>query len=298
MKITVTSRNKSKNFPLQLEFPADATVDDLVKAIHSKFPRYTPHRQRLTKDGAPLEQGKTLAACGIKDGDSVALKDLGPQIGWKTVFLVEYFGPILVHPIFYYYGEQIYGKKFEHSQMQTVAFYLVLLHFIKRELETLFVHRFSHATMPFINIFKNSAHYHILSGVNLAYWVYGPWAAMGTGLGSRSEAYILACVGIWAWGEISNFVTHMTLRNLRPPGTRVRKVPYGYGFDLVSCPNYFFETVAWVAYSFLTQSWAAWLFTIVAVGQMYIWAEKKHRNYRKEFKDYPLRRRAMFPYLA
>ena len=71
----------------------------------------------------------------------------------------------------------------------------VLLHFAKRELETVFVHRFSHGTMPFFNIFKkyvssyasrllriynvlllisSSAHYHILSGVLLAYSIYSP----------------------------------------------------------------------------------------------------------------------------
>lgn len=48
----------------------------------------------------------------------------------------------------------------------------------------------------------------------------------------------------------------MTLRNLRPPGTRVRAIPYGYGFDLVSCPNYFFEFIAWTAVCFLSTSWS------------------------------------------
>lgn len=51
-------------------------------------------------------------------------------------------------------------------------------------------------------------------------------------------------------------MTHITLRNLRPPGTRVRAIPYGYGFDLVSCPNYFFEFLAWSAVCFLTTSWS------------------------------------------
>jgi len=56
------------------------------------------------------------------------------------------------------------------------------------------------------------------------------------------------------WAELSNLITHINLRNLRPPGTRVRKIPYGYGFNLVSCPNYFFEIVAWIAVVALTQS--------------------------------------------
>jgi very-long-chain enoyl-CoA reductase len=66
----------------------------------------------------------------------------------------------------------------------------------------------------------------------------------------------------------------------------------------VSCPNYFFETLAWVAVSILTLSWSAYLFLIVAVGQMYLWAVKKHKGYRKDFSDYPRGRKAMFPFIA
>ncbi|CAG8585423.1 6190_t:CDS:2 [Cetraspora pellucida] len=133
-----------------------------------------------------------------------------------------------------------------------------MAHFLKREIETLFVHRFSHGTMPFMNVFKNSFHYHALSGINLAYWTYGPWNASGTLSSERPEWYIWACTAVFVYAQISNFSTHITLRNLRPPGTRVRKIPYGYGFGLVSCPNYFFETIAWISICALTKSYAVY----------------------------------------
>lgn len=123
----------------------------------------------------------------------------GPQIGWRTVFLIEYGGPLFIHPIFYYLSNSIYGGDgVEHSRMQTVTFVLIMLHFLKRELETVFVHRFSHGTMPFFNVFKNSAHYWFLSGVNLAYWVYGPWFGAGKAASARSDVWLYGCVAVWA----------------------------------------------------------------------------------------------------
>ena len=56
------------------------------------------------------------------------------------------------------------------------------------------------------------------------------------------------------FAEISNLHTHLTLRNLRPANTRKRAIPYGYGFSLVSCPNYFFEAVTWGVICVMTGS--------------------------------------------
>jgi very-long-chain enoyl-CoA reductase len=42
----------------------------------------------------------------------------------------------------------------------------------------------------------------------------------------------------------------------------------------------------------------AWAFVAVSSGQMLIWAQKKHRAYKKEFGDkYPRGRKAMIPFI-
>ena len=39
---------------------------------------------------------------------------------------------------------------------------------------------------------------------------------------------------------------------MRPAGTTKRGIPYGFGFGLVSCPNYLFETLAWTTITVMT----------------------------------------------
>jgi very-long-chain enoyl-CoA reductase len=42
-------------------------------------------------------------------------KDLGMQISWTTVFLVEYFGPILITLLLILFQKQIYGKTSDYT---------------------------------------------------------------------------------------------------------------------------------------------------------------------------------------
>jgi len=295
----------ARGLPITIDIGKDATVATVKKAIEKKFPQFHASRQRLCvkDDKKALDDDERLTSVlGEKfESGELVVKDLGPQVGWMTVFLVEYLGPLIIHPLFYHFPQYWYGKDVEHSTLQKYAYLLVLLHFTKRELETLLVHRFSHGTMPFWNIFKNSSHYHLLSGVLLAYDLYRPLRSAANVKGTiwDNEQFLLICAGIWAFAELSNLHTHLTLRSLRPEGTRKRAIPYGYGFSFLSCPNYFFEALAWITFSVMTGSLAASIFALVSISQMTIWAAKKHRNYKKEFgKDYPKGRYAMIPFIV
>jgi very-long-chain enoyl-CoA reductase len=102
---------------------------------------------------------------------------------------------------------------------------------------------------------------------------------------------------------LGNFCVHLALRDLRPPGTKERRIPYPTSnpftklFSFVSCPNYTYEIYAWISFSIMTQTLTATLFTVCGAFQMIQWALGKHKNYRKEFEKYPRGRRAIFPFL-
>jgi len=298
----------AKELPITVELAdktlEDATVADVKAAIAAKFPKFYMARQRLSLKGEKkaLLDEMSLQEAGMASGDELAVKDLGPQISWRTVYVVEYLGPLLIHPIFFNFGKFWYGRSIQHSELQKVVYGLVMLHFGKRVLESMFLHRFSHGTMPLANIFRNSAHYWILGGLFLALPIYSPTYSVISPyiLGTlRNEPdFLLAGIALFLFAEVSNLYAHWTLRNLRPAGSKTRAIPYGYGFALVSCPNYFFEILAWVAIATMTGSYCAWLFVAVGGYTMTMWALKRHRAYKKEFGDaYPKNRTAIFPFI-
>ncbi|KAF9790639.1 3-oxo-5-alpha-steroid 4-dehydrogenase-domain-containing protein, partial [Thelephora terrestris] len=294
----------ARGLPITVEVKDDAKVSDVKAAIAAKFPKLYVSRQKLTPKGErkALEDDTLLKDVDVGDGDELFVKDLGAQISWRAVFVVEYIGPLILHPIFYWFPQVFYGQPVEHSEMQKFAYALVMLHFLKRELETLFLHRFSHGTMPFVYIFRNSAHYHILAGLFLAVDLYRPGYSSTSpniqGTIYENIAFLWGCVAVWLFAEFSNFLTHLNLRSLRPEGSRKRVIPHGYGFDWVSLPNYFFEILGWAAFTVMTGSWASVLFLAVGTGTMANWAMQKHRKYKKEFgSDYPRNRKIMIPFI-
>jgi len=226
---------------------------------------------------------------------TLVFKDLGPQISWKLVFLIEYFGPILITAMLVVFQKQIYGRSAQYSFNQKVGLAMVLGHYAKRELETLFVHRFSNDTMPFFNVFKNSFHYWVLMGFFSMYFLLHPDYTPPKWI---SDSMQLGLLGAFTLFEFFNFKCHVVLRDLRKPGSSERGIPKGWGFGLVSCANYFWESLCWLTFSVSSQCLGAYLFTAVSFFQMLDWAIKKHKRYRKDFGDqYPRSRKAMIPFL-
>lgn len=103
--------------------------------------------------------------------------------------------------------------------------------------------------------------------------------------------------------ELGNYSIHIAFRNLRPEGSKERKIPlptsnpFTYLFNFVSCPNYSYEASAWAFFSLLTQCVPCALFAAAGFGQMALWALGKHRLYKKEFSNYPKSRKAIVPFI-
>lgn len=87
-----------------------ATILEVKKEIANKF-AINIHRQalRLEVKGKTLKDSDTLETLNLRNGSKLYVKDLGPQIGWKTVFLAEYAGPLAVYLWFYLRPGYFYG---------------------------------------------------------------------------------------------------------------------------------------------------------------------------------------------
>lgn len=301
LKLTNRSpKQPIRKLPGSIDISDDTTVEEIKVAIAKTSGLSDPNRVGLfdpsTKKTLKNRKGRIIDEKAVIDAGEVLVKDLGPQIAWRTVFVIEYLGPILIHaavaaarPYLYKGGPAAWDL----SHTQWLTFAMIQLHFFKREVETLFVHKFSANTMPVFNVFKNSFFYWVVSGLVCAYSIYSPRSLAAT---ADQPLIDLAGALVYLFGEIGNASVHLYLAGLRSSGGTERRIPLGFGFRLVTCPNYMFEVLSWVGIIVASRDWTVAAFIIMGVYQMYAWAKGKERTYRKEFGDsYKKKRFVMLP---
>lgn len=288
MLVTVVSRSGREVVKGGIELPDNATVQDLQASIFKRTKKFYPERQRLT---LPLAQGQTRPTVLLRDkklseyfntGSDIKIlfKDLGPQVKYSTLFFFEYVGPLFIYPIFYFLPVYKYvgfsAERVIHP-VQTYATVYWCFHYFKRILETFFVHRFSHATSPLSNVFRNCFYYWSFA-VFIAYFANHPYYTPV----SETQMYIGFGLGIVC--QLANFYCHIILKNLRSPdGKGGYQIPKGFLFNYITCANYTTEIYQWLGYNIATQTIAGYSFMIVAAFIMSNWALGKHRRLRKLF---------------
>ncbi|KAA0705245.1 Very-long-chain enoyl-CoA reductase [Triplophysa tibetana] len=243
----VAAKTKEKLLLLDKVEPT-ATILEIKSMFHKSHPHWYAARQSLCLDpkGKPLRDEEILQELPVGTTATFYFKDLGAQIAWGTVFLIECIGPLVIYLLFYFRLPLIYAPKYEFTTSKHWVVHIACMchtfHYAKRILETLFVHRFSHGTMPMRNIFKNCS-YHWCFAAWMAYYINHPLYTPPY----YGEIQVKTALGIFLFCQLGNFSIHMSLRNIKHAGSKAKKIPYPtknpftWIFALVSCPNYTYE---------------------------------------------------------
>jgi len=129
-------------------------------------------------------------------------------------------------------------------------------------------------------------------------YLNGRWLfALGPERGAAwlSDPRFLAGAAMFAAGFATHVRADAMLARLRGPGEAGYKIPRGFLFEEVSCPNYLGEIVEWSGFALAAWSLPALSFAAWTAANLVPRAMTHHRWYRETFSDYPARRRAIFP---
>ena len=314
MDVKVINQIKSKDdfsTPTVIKgFDINKTVKDLKKRIYDVLSLngkinlnrlglfYSTNKNDRKNKYALSEDNKQLLYYdNISDENTIIyVKDIGPQISYKLVYIIEYLGPLFFSIIFFTRLFKIALEKNEQvPTVQLLYFIMIIFHYIKRIIETMYIHIFSRDTMPLKNLFKNCAYYWGLFGILCCYFIFHPnYTPINFLLGFR---YVF--VMFFFSAEIKNLKCHIILKELKERNQGKKAIPPSKeGFEVCTCANYFWEFLSWFCFSVFSLHWTIILFTICGFYQMREWALKKHKTLKEVYGDrYPKERKAFIPYL-
>lgn len=167
----------------------------------------------------------------------------------------------------------------------------ITLHFLKRVLEVLFVHKYSGGM-----ILDSAA---LISGFyffGTASMIYNQHLTVGFPeplIDLKYPGLVLVLVGLYG-----NFHHHILLSKLREKDDdQGYKIPRGGLFDLVICPHYLFEIIVFLGFAFISQTLLS-LSTAIGValylaGRSYV----TRKWYLTKFENFPQNVKALIPYI-
>lgn len=165
MSLQITIKDRSDKEIASFTIESSSKVALLKKKLSQNLKK-DPLRIHLSYKSMVLDDNDRILSTYNLDPTVVLIyKDLGPQILWKTVFFIEYLGPMIIYAALYLYSK--YTGRLINKNLQGLIAIMGCSHFLKRVLETAFVHIFSRDSMPKKRLFINCLHYWFLFGINV-----------------------------------------------------------------------------------------------------------------------------------
>jgi 3-oxo-5-alpha-steroid 4-dehydrogenase 1 len=165
-------------------------------------------------------------------------------------------------------------------------------HYVYRSLVFPFVRRGQGHPMP-VAIVAMACVFNLGNAYLNGRWLFG----FGPERGARwlADPRFLAGVALVAIGFVMHVRADRQLARLRAPGETSYRIPRGFLFEKVSCPNYLGEVIEWSGWALAAWSWPGLSFAVWTIANLVPRAVAHHRWYRQHFPDYPAARRAIFP---
>ncbi|XXG42529.1 hypothetical protein AAC387_Pa01g2792 [Persea americana] len=164
------------------------------------------------------------------------------------------------------------------------------IHFLKRVLEVLFVHKYSGGMILDSAILISLSYF--TATVNA---LYAQYLAEGTPEPQIDLKY--AGIVVFLVGIAGNFYHHYLLSKLREKNDKGYKIPRGGLFNLVICPHYLFEILVFIGISCISQTVYASSFTIGTIGYLMGRSYATRKWYRTKFSNFPAEVKALIPFV-
>jgi hypothetical protein len=197
-----------------------------------------------------------------------------------------------VHSVLFNNGKREGSNTTISSSLKERIFFTALfVHFFKRDLETLFVHRYSGSTGLNSALFISFGYFSLTAAMALAQ--------------HKSQQLIppavdLTWMGLLVFfiGILGNFYHHWLLRNLRKGDDKTYLIPEGGLFGVFVAPHYIFEIVTFIGLVLISQTYvsvASLTFVTIYLGSR---SYRTKQWYRKKIDGFPQSRCAFLPCLV
>lgn len=169
-----------------------------------------------------------------------------------------------------------------------------LFHYVQRTFVFPFRLRTPHKTMPVVIVAMGFA-FNVLNAYVVARWT--------SHLGRYENGWLTDprfLVGMAAFfaGYAINQKADSVLIGLRRPGETGYRLPSGWLYDYVACPNYLGEIIEWSGFALATWSLPGLAFALFTTANIGPRAVANLRWYRATFPDYPKDRKALIPFVV